>query len=276
MYRALVEGLAGVPGVVAVGANRAALFTGGRSDGVLNIAGRADAGEPPFTFFNAVTPGYFAALGIPVTAGADFTWHEWGSGKRQALVNQALTDAYFGGVPPLGRMVGQGTRSPTTIEIVGVFGNARYHDVRGELPRQTFLNLDSVIERISRVSVYVRTAGDPHQVMPGLRSAVRRIDPNFVVSGMRTLNEQINSRMSNERMLSFLAGGFAVLATVLAVVGLYGVLVFQVASRTREIGIRMALGARRRTIVGLIASEMIAVVLGGLAAGVATAYFSGR
>ena len=275
-YRAVLEGLAGVPGVVAVGANRGALFTGGRSDGVLTIAGRPDAGEPPFTFYNAVTPGYFAALGIPVKAGTDFTWHDWGSGKRQALVNQALTDAYFEAVPPLGRMVGQGPRSPTTIEIVGVFGNARYHDVRGEFPAQTFFNLDSVIERITRVSVYVRTAGDPHQVMPSLRSAVQRIDPNFVVSGMRTLNEQINSRMANERMLSLLAGGFAVLATILAIVGLHGVLAFQVANRTREIGIRMALGARRGMIVRLIASEMIAVVLGGLAAGVATAYYSGR
>jgi len=275
-YRALLEGLASVPGVVAVGANRGALFTGGRSDGVLNVAGRADAGESPFTFFNAVTPGYFAALGIPVKAGADFTWHDWGSGKRQALVNQALTDAYFEGIPPLGRMVGQGTRSPTNIEIVGVFGNARYHDVRGDFPRQTFFNLDSVIERITRVSVYVRTAGDPHQVMPSLRPAVERIDPNFVVSGMRTLTEQINTRMANERMLSFLAGGFAVLATILAIVGLHGVLVFQVANRTREIGIRMALGARRGIIVRLIAGEMIAVVIGGLAAGVATAYFCGR
>ena len=93
---------------------------------------------------------------------------------------------------------------------------------------------------------------------------------------MRTLNEQINSRMSNERMLSFLAGGFAVLATILAIVGLHGVLVFQVANRTREIGIRMALGARRGIIIRLVASEMIAVVLGGLATGVATAYFCGR
>jgi predicted permease len=275
-YRALIEGLARVPGVVAVGANRGAIFTGGRSDGTLTIDGRPDTSEPPFTFFNAVTPGYFTALGIPVKAGADFSWHDWGTGKRQALVNEALTGAYFGGAPPIGRMVGQGPRSPTNIEIIGVFGNARYHDVRGDFPRQTFFNLDSVIERITRVSVYVRTAGDPEQVMPSLRSAVRQIDPNFVVSGMRTLNDQINSRMSNERMLSCLATGFAVLATLLALVGLHGVLVFQVANRTREIGIRMALGARRVGIIGLIASEMFVVVLGGLAAGVATAYWCGH
>ena len=275
-YRALIEGLAGVPGVVAVGANRGPLFTGGRSDGVLTIEGRADTSESPFTFFNAVTPGFFTALGIPVKAGADFSWSDWGMGKRQALVNEALTDAYFGGTAPLGTRVGQGSRSPTDIEIIGVCGNARHHDVRGDFPKQTIFNLDSVIERISRVSVYVRTAGDPEQVMPSLRSAVRQIDPNFVVSGMRTLNVQINSRMANERMLSFLATGFAILATMLALVGLHGVLVFQVANRTHEIGIRMALGARRAVIVRLIATEMTAVVLAGLAAGVATAYWCGR
>jgi putative ABC transport system permease protein len=272
----LIEGLAGVPGVVAVGANRGPLFTGGRSDGVLTIEGRADTSESPFTFFNAVTPGFFTALGIPVKAGADFSWSDWGMGKRQALVNEALTDAYFGGTAPLGTRIGQGSRSPTDIEIIGVCGNARHHDVRGDFPKQTIFNLDSVIERISRVSVYVRTAGDPEQVMPSLRSAVRQIDPNFVVSGMRTLNVQINSRMANERMLSFLATGFAILATMLALVGLHGVLVFQVANRTHEIGIRMALGARRAVIVRLIATEMTAVVLAGLAAGVATAYWCGR
>jgi predicted permease len=275
-YRMVIEGLAEVPGVVAVGANRGPIFTGGRSDGTLTIEGRSDRGEAPFTFFNAVTPGYFTALGIPVKAGADFSWDDWGTGKRQALVNEALTAAYFDGTPPVGRMVGQGARSPTNIEIIGVCGNARHHDVRGDFPRQTFFNLDSVIDRIIRVSVYVRTSGDPEQVMPSLRSAVRQIDPNFVVSGMRTLDVQINSRMANERMLSFLATGFAILATILALVGLHGVLVFQVANRTHEIGIRMALGARRGMIVRLIASEMMAVVVGGLAAGVATAYWCGR
>ncbi len=276
VYRAVIDGVAAVPGVVAVGANRTPLFTGGRSDGVLNVSGRSGTAEPPFTFFNAVTPGYFAALGIPIKAGTDFSWHDWGSGKRQALVNQALTDAYFAGAPPVGRMVGLDTTSPTDTEIIGVFGNARYHDVRGDIPRQTFLNLDSVLDRNARISVYARTSADPQTVMPSLRAKVRQIDPNLVVWNMRTLDEQIDSRMANERMLSFLSIGFAVLATILAIVGLHGVLVFQVAKRTREIGIRMALGAHRGVIVRLIAGEMVVVVLSGLAAGVAVGYFCGR
>lgn len=275
-YRAVIEGMQTVPGVVSVGAIRTPLFTGGRSDAVLNIAGRTDTREEAFTFINAASPGLFATLGIPVTAGADFTWDDWGSGQKRALVNRSLADAYFPGAPPMGRQFGRGTLSTIDTEIVGVFGDARYHDVRGSIPRQTYYNLDSWLDKISRVGIYARTSGDPQRVMLGMRAAVRRIDPNFVVSGMRTLDAQIDTRMANERLLSFLAGGFAILATVLAVLGLHGVLVFQVANRTREIAIRVALGARRETIVRLVANEMTLVVLVGLVAGVTTAYFSGR
>jgi ABC-type antimicrobial peptide transport system permease subunit len=111
------------------------------------------------------------------------------------------------------------------------------------------------------------------RIIPG---EVRRIDPNIVVTDLRTLDDQINTRMSNERMLSFLSMGFAALATILAIVGVHGVLVFQVARRTREIGVRMALGAGRAGIVRLVASEMSFVILGGLAAGVGVAYATGR
>jgi predicted permease len=276
-YRALLEGLATVPGVRVVGANRTPLFTGGRTDGAMTVAGQADAAaQTPFTFFNAVSPGYFEALGIPLQAGTPFTWRDWGTGKRVAFVNQTLTSTAFPGRSPIGRMVGQGTRATTDTEIVGVVGDARYHDVRGPIPPQTFFNLDSVLERVQRIGVYVRAAGDERQVMRILPGEVRRIDPNLVVTDLRTLDDQINTRMSNERMLSFLSLGFAVLATILAIVGVHGVLAFQVARRTREIGVRMALGAGRAGIVRLVASEMFLVILAGLGAGVGVAYASGR
>jgi predicted permease len=269
-------GLADVPGVVAAGANRQALFTGGRWDSVLTIPGVSADSAEPFSFFNAVTPGYFEALGIPVRAGRDFTWSDWGSGKQLALVNETLTRDYFDGKPPVGRMIGRGARAAADIEIIGVFGNARYHEVRGKVPNQTFINLDSFIDRISAVTVYARITGDPRRIMPTLRAQVSRIDSQLVVSQMRTLDDQIDSAVSNERLLAFLSVGFALVATLLAVVGLYGVLTFVVARRTREIGIRMALGAKRGSVVRLIANEMAFVVLCGLAAGVTAAYACGR
>ena len=112
--------------------------------------------------------------------------------------------------------------------------------------------------------------------MPMLRDVARRIDPNLVITGMRTLDDQIDSRMSNERMLSFLSIGFALLATVLAVVGVHGVLVFQIAEATREIGVRVAFGAGRDLIVRLVAREIASAILAGLTVGVATAYGGGR
>jgi predicted permease len=271
-----VRALHSLPGVVVAGANRTPLFTGGRTDGTFTVAGAESTSMETFSFFNAITPGYFEALGIPVKAGNGFDWRDWGSGKKLAMVNDAMAAKYFTDGSPLERRISQGTRTAADSTITGVFGNARYHDVRGEIPAQTFFNMDSLMERVGRISVYVRVAGDPHQFMATLREQGQRIDPNLVITGIRTLDDQIDSRMANERILSFLSIGFAVLATILAIVGVHGVLVFQIARRTREIGVRMALGAQRGPIVRLVAREMALVILAGLAVGVATAYACGR
>jgi ABC-type antimicrobial peptide transport system permease subunit len=164
---------------------------------------------------------------------------------------------------------------PPDHEIIGVFGNARYHDVRGEVPRQTFVNYDSRIRAQNAMNVYARFQGDPRQVFPRLREQVRRVDANLVVFDMRTMDEQLNMRIANERMLSFLSGGFALLASILAVVGLHGVLAFVVTRRTREIGIRIALGAGQGSVVRLIMREMLAVILFGVAAGASASYLCG-
>lgn len=276
VFRALMEGLASVPGVKAVGANSSRLLTGGRWDSQITIPGvEAKDGNVPWSFFNAVTPGYFEALGIPVKTGRDFSWNDWGGSRKLCLVNEALVDAYLAGTYPVGRQLGQGRSVAADTEIIGVFGNARYHDVRGEIPRQTFVNIDSRIGAVGSVTVYARIQGDPRRIMPLLREQVRRVDSNLVLFDMRMMNEQLDMRLANERMLSFLSGGFALLATILAIVGLHGVLAFVVTRRTREIGIRIALGAPQRAVLGLVMREMAAVILLGLAAGATAAYLSG-
>jgi putative ABC transport system permease protein len=276
VFRALIEGVAGVPGVTAAGANSSRLLTGSRWDGQITIPGRPADGEPSTSFYNAVTPGYFEALGIPITMGRSFTWNDWGGSRALALVNETLAADYLKGTHPIGRFIGRGRTAPADIEVVGVFGNSRYHDVRGEVPRQTFFNMDGGIRLISGITVYARIDGDPRTVLPRLRDEVRRVDPGLVVSEMRMMDEQLDMRLAHERMLSSLSAGFAILATLLAIVGLHGVLSFIVARRTREIGIRMALGARQRMVVLLVMREMVFVILLGLMAGAATAYVSGR
>ncbi len=276
LFRTLLESLSNVPGVQAVGANATRLFTGGRWDGDISISGvPSREGNVPQSFYNAVTPGYFDALGIPIKLGRDFSWRDWGAGRKLCLVNEALVKEYLNGVNPVGLRLAQGRDLPPDTEIVGVFGNARYHDVRGEVPRQTFLNFDSRIHQSTTANIYARFQGDPRQILPLLREQVRRVDSNLVVYDMRTMDEQLNMRLANERMLSFLSVGFALLATLLAVVGLHGVLAFVVAQRTREIGIRMALGAGQGSLIRLVMREMVAVILFGVAAGGLTGYLCG-
>jgi len=277
LYRNLIEGLATVPGVKAVGANTTRLLTGGRWDSSVTIPGvAAKDGNFPWSFFNAVTPGYFDALGIPVKMGRDFTWRDWGSNRRMCLVNESLVKEYLGGENPVGRMMAQGLNQPPNMEIIGVFADAKYEDVRGKTPRQTFMGMDNNIQFVSGVNVYARAQGDVRQVMAQLREQVRKVDSNLVISDMRTLDDQLNMRLTNERMLSFLSAGFAMLATLLAVVGLYGVLAFIVTRRTREIGIRMALGAEQGGVVRLVLKETVFVILGGVTAGVVASFIGGR
>ena len=279
VFRSVIEGLATVPGVKAVGANSSRLLRGGRWDSSITIPGvTAQDGRYPWSYFNAVTPGYFAALGIPIKAGRDFTWSDWGAAEERCLVNEELVTQYLRGQNPVGRRMGQGRDVSPNMEIVGVFGNASYDDVRGPVPRQTFVSMGSGtrLRGIGSMVVYARTDRDPGPVMAALRAEVRRIDPNLVIANLRTLDAQLDMRLANERMLSFLATGFALLATVLAVVGLYGVLAFVVTRRTREIGIRMALGADRGRVVRLVLSEMLAVFVFGVAAGVFAGTAGGR
>lgn len=276
VFRALLEGVQAVPGVKAAGANTTRLLAGGRWDSQITIPGTETRdGNVPWSFFNAITPGYFEALGIPITMGRDFTWGDWGGARKLCLVNEALVTEYLSGTHPIGRQIGQGRAVPADTEIVGVFANSRYHDVRGQVPRQTFVNLDSRIRFVGSVNVYARIDGDPRRILPLVRDAVRRVDDNLVIFDMRMMDEQLNRRLANERMLSFLSTGFALLATILAIVGLHGVLAFIVTRRTREIGIRIALGAKQGAVVQLVMREMIGVIVFGLVAGATAAYVSG-
>lgn len=278
VFRELLEALKTVPGVKAVGANSTRLLTGGRWDGSMTIEGlRAKPEDYPSTYYNAVSPGYFESLGIDIQQGRDFSWSDWGNGKSICLVNRKLVDDYLGGSSPIGRRIGRGRESLPDTEIVGVFGNSRYENVRGEIPRQTFFYLGGPqLGRISALNVYARTTDDPRRVMPLLRAAVSRVDSNLIVSDLRTMDEQLNTRLAVERMVSYLSAGFALLATLLAVVGLYGVLAFLVSRRTKEIGIRIALGAERGSVIGLVLAEVVLLIVAGMAAGVAGGLAGGR
>jgi predicted permease len=277
VFRSLIEALATVPGVKAVGANTSPLLTGGHSDGPIQLPQNVKADNEPHSFFNAITPGYFDALGIPIKAGRNLSWKDWGSGRRYCLVNETLAAAYLADRNPVGTMLGRGsTGAPLDYEVIGVFANARYHDPRGPIPRQTFFSLDSRIHFASAINVFARIQGDPRAALPLLREQVRRVDPALLIANAGTLEDQLNRRLANERMLAMLSAAFAFLALVLAATGIYGVLSSLVAWRHREIGIRIALGARRGRVIRMVLGEMTATFLTGVFAGTAAAFFCGR
>lgn len=276
VFRNVVESLKTVPGVRSTGANTTRLLTGGRWDSSITLPGvQAKDGNEPWSFFNAITPGYFETLGIPIKQGRDITWAEWGGTRKVCLINETFVRDYLPDSNPVGRILAQGTRAEPDTEIIGVFADARYHDVRGTVPRQTFVNMDARIKQVGALNVYARFEGDARQVLPMLREQVRRVDSNLVVNDLRTLDEQLNQRLANDRLVSFLSVGFALLATLLAVVGLHGVLAFVVVRRTKEIGIRMALGAEQGRVIRLVLREMLAVIVTGVVAGVAAGFLCG-
>jgi predicted permease len=248
----------------------------------------AKPGEDMNPYCNAVSPGYFSTMGIPLLAGRDFDERHARYIDRLpssqeprpytvAIVNESYAKHYFGERSPLGRHIGFGTNPGTKlpIEIVGVVADAKYTAVRDEIPRQVyfpFLQDDFA----SGVVMYVRTTSAPDAAFGSIRETVRQIDPNVPIYRFRTLEHQIDQSLLNDRLIATLSTAFGALATLLAVIGLYGVMAYTVARRTREIGVRMALGAVQGDVVWLVMREVLMLVGAGLLLGLAAAWAVGR
>jgi ABC-type antimicrobial peptide transport system permease subunit len=178
-------------------------------------------------------------------------------------VNEAFARRYFGGASPLGHRIGFGARpdAKTDIEIVGVVQDFAYRNLR-EQSEQAFFPFDG---DPPAGLFYVRVRGTPAAALASIRTAVGRVDPTLPLLSLRTMDETVDRSLTTERMLATLSGGFACVALLLSVVGLYGVMAFVVASRTQEIGIRMALGATRRAAVWLVVADAVAMIAAGTA-----------
>jgi predicted permease len=209
-----------------------------------------------------VTPGYFAALHQPVLAGREFAASDALGKPRVAVVDLTFAKRFFGSPQnAIGRSISNDNPGDTNHDrtIVGVVGDIRHRELRTPMTGAVYFSyLQS--EHPTGVQIYVRTTGDPKSVMTGIRGAIHQLDPLLIVDGLRTMDAQIDRISSDERALAFLALGFAVLAVLLAGVGLYGVLACSTEQRTREIGIRLALGSTRASVVSLVVREMIWIV----------------
>jgi len=213
----------------------------------------------------SITPGYFQTLRLPLLVGRDFNVADKTGAPKVAIVNQSLAKRFYGSAPnALGRMIGDGDKVDTAI--VGVVGDVKHQNLRTDIGPGVYLPY-AQMDHPTGLSVYVRSAGAPENVEPAIRRAIHDQDPTLVVDKMETMTTVVDMSASNERSLAILAAAFAVLAAILAAVGLYGVLAYSTQNRTREIGVRLALGAPRHTLVALVVREMAWIA--GIAAVVA-------
>ena len=267
----LAVNLQSMPGVSSVGTSTMPILEGYAWQNA--VVGKDFAGLPKQDqpVLNMVGPDYFAALGIGLLAGRAFTTRDMGPAKY-AVINQSFAREYLPEGNPIGRRFGlvndEVPANPQPdIEVIGLIPDMKYRDLRETPPAQAYFPYYQDI-KFRFMNFYLRTQVDPCLLMDPLRERVRQFDPNVPLVGLRTVNEQIGNSLRTERLVASLSAVFGGLATLLAAIGVYGVLAYAVTRRTREMGIRMALGATRANMVGIVMCEAVVMVISGLVVGV--------
>ena len=268
--------LAAVPGVRAVSFLEQPLLADSVTSNTIDVEGYEEKEEEDVNpHFNTVGPSYFATLGIPLVAGRGFDGRDRLDSPRVVIVNQTFARYFFGNGDPLGRRFVMGGDEEVPYEIVGVIADAKSSNLRDEIPRQVYQPV-SQVEGLTSMTFYVRAQGDSAALGRAVRQTMREVDPTLPVTDLRTMRAQVSRATLGERSLAVLAGLFGGVATLLAVLGLYGVMSYSVARRRRELGVRLALGAQRPRILRLVLGEALRLCAWGLALGLPAGWAVGR
>jgi predicted permease len=268
-YERLNVNLQTMPGVASVGFSSMPLLKGYAWQNA--VLGKDFEGAPveEQPVLSQVGPGYFATVGIPIIAGRAFTAQDVGPVYRYAVINESFARQYFPGHNPIGQRFGlvndMQPTSPDT-EVIGVIPDRKYRNLRERPPAQAYFPyFDDSHFRF--MNIYLRTSVAPRQIEDALRERMRQFDPHVPVVDLKTMDEQVGFSLRTERLIASLSAVFGGLATLLAVIGLYGVMAYVVARRTREMGIRIALGAARSNVIAMVMREVFILIGAGLAAG---------
>jgi predicted permease len=287
-YQELARGIAALPGVRSVSASHNTLVGGGgnvirtRILGYIPKAGEKDEGVSAWV--NTVGPHFFETMGMRLALGRSLGEGDTEAAPKVAVINQTFARQYLREDNPIGRRFGFGdAKSSTDIEIVGAVGDAKFHDLRQETPPTIYLPFlqsvsgpTAVLGALGAMHFEVRTAGDPLAIAPAVRRVAQAMDPNIALYDLRSQTEQIDQTLFQERLFARLTGFFGILAALLGCIGVYGIMAFATTGRTREIGIRMALGASRGEILGMVLRETFVLLGVGITAGILVALVAAR
>jgi predicted permease len=274
-YQNLLDRIRAIPGVKSAALIGVPLLHGWEWDNTMSVEGhQARDGEDMQAFMNSPSPGYFATMGIPILEGRDFDSRDIKENAKVAIVNRHFAQHYFGDKSAIGRHLGNGNGPKTKFdtEIVGVVADTLYEGPREGVRRQVFIpNWGN-----NTAAFYVRNTMGSSSAYGALRNEVKKLNASVPLFEMKTLGAQLDQVVLTERLIALLSAGFGALATLLAVIGLYGVMAFVVARRTREMGVRIALGARPGLVIWLVMKEVLLLLSIGLAIGVPAAIGLGR
>lgn len=276
LYNELLTQFRAMPNVKNAGTAVVQLLAGDEWDSSMHVEGhQAKDGEDMQAFMNAVSPGYFDTMGVRLLEGRDFRTSDQKDGDwTVAVVNRKFAEHFFKGQSAVGRHIGQGgvDDRKLNVEIVGVVEDSLYEGPREGVRRQVFVPYWGK----SSTAFYIRTTSSSKAAFQNIQATVKNLAPNVPVSQMKTLETQLDQTLLTERLIALLSAGFGLLATLLAAIGLYGVMAFVVARRTKEMGVRMALGAKPSSVVWLVMREVLTLLAIGLVVGVPSAMALGK
>ncbi len=276
LFIRLEDELRALPGVTGVTSGMVPLLSGSNWGNSVRVQGFQDGPDvDDGSRFNLVGPDYFKTFGMKLLAGREFNATDDKGRTDVAVVNESFAKKFGLGRDAVGKRMSTSDTGALNMEIIGLVQDAKYSDVKDTIPPQ-FFNPWRQEGNIGRINFYVQSAGDPIQTLRSIPPVVKRLDADLPVEELKTMQQQVKENVFMDRMISTLSASFALVATLLAAVGLYGVLAYSVSQRTREIGVRMALGASGGNVQGMVLRQVALMTLIGGIVGLAAAVFLGR